>query len=119
MTPKQFVNTKFSIDVLLPSVHTHVPTVQVYKCITQDEEDEVEEPSRETSRKALDIDEDDIDDDDEEAEPIPEGGFACHAVEAQGLPKGAGIPTEVCGCTRSISHVIKLGLVLGVFSVTR
>lgn len=61
----------------------------------QDEEDEVEEPSRQTRSKVLDIDEDDNDDDDEEVYATPEGGFACHAVEAQGLPKGPGIPTEV------------------------
>lgn len=60
----------------------------------QDDE-EVEEMSR---APALDLDEDDDDDDDDEVYNNPEGGFTCHAVVADGLPKGPGIPTEVCCC---------------------
>ena len=45
-------------------------------------------------RKEVDVEEDDEDDDHEYM--TNEGGFVCETVVADGLPKGAGIPTEVC-----------------------
>lgn len=45
-------------------------------------------------RKEVDVEEDDEDDDHEYM--TTEGGFVCETVVADGLPKGAGIPTEVC-----------------------
>lgn len=44
-------------------------------------------------RKKVDVEEDD--DDDDHDYMTPEGGFVCETVVADGLPKGAGIPTEV------------------------
>ena len=44
-------------------------------------------------RKEVDVEEDDEDDDHEYM--TTEGGFVCETVVADGLPKGAGIPTEV------------------------
>ena len=61
----------------------------------QEEEDEVEQIPRQSKSNALDIDDDEADDDDDEEYTNPEGGFQCHAVVADGLPKGPGIPTEV------------------------
>lgn len=58
------------------------------------DEDEEEEIPRTSRSNVLDIDEED-DDDDEEVYNTGDG-FTCHAVVADGLPKGPGIPTEVC-----------------------
>ncbi len=73
---------------------THVAlctTEQIRLDITQDDE-EVAAPVSQR-RKEVDVEEDDEDDDHEYM--TSEGGFVCETVVADGLPKGAGIPTEV------------------------
>lgn len=62
-------------------------------------QDEEEVPAPVSRRgKQMDVEEDD-DDDDEHEYMTPQGGFVCDTVVADGLPKGAGIPTEVQFCS--------------------
>ena len=60
-------------------------------------------PSKGRSR-SVDVEEEDDDDDEDFIDP--EGGFMCHNVVADGLPKGPGIPTEVLPLShcQGISH---------------
>jgi len=67
-------------------------TIEQISWIFAQDEEEVAAPVSQR-RKELDIDEDDEDDDHDYM--TPEGGFVCETVVAYGLPKGAGIPTEV------------------------
>ena len=62
------------------------------------EEEEVSAPV--TRRRKVEIEEDEEDDSDldEHGYMTPEGDFMCGTVVAEGLPKGAGIPTEVRPC---------------------
>ena len=65
----------------------------------EDEEDEEEAPrsrSNSRSRREAEVTQEEDDDFDEDDEHMTEEGeFRCSTVVADGLPKGAGIPTEV------------------------
>ena len=70
---------------------THVALCTYTWTFTQDDEEAAAPVSH--RRKEVDVEEDDEDDDHDYM--TPEGGFTCETVVADGLPKGAGIPTEV------------------------
>lgn len=62
----------------------------------EEEEDEEEEEEAPRSRRKAEVAQEEDDDFDEDDEHMTaEGEFKCSTVVADGLPKGAGIPTEV------------------------
>lgn len=79
----------------LHCAHSTLSDQPCHPCV-QDEEEVAAPVSR--RGKQMDVEEDD-DDDDEHEYMTPQGGFVCDTVVADGLPKGAGIPTEVQNCS--------------------
>ena len=72
---------------------------QFCKSLQEEEEEEEEAPrsrSKSRSRREAEVTQEEDDDFDEDDEHMTqEGDFRCSVVVADGLPKGAGIPTEV------------------------
>lgn len=84
---------------VIASAGTSVSAVRSQSCrsLQEEEEEEEDEAPRSRSRREAEIaqEEDEEFDDDDEEHMTEAGDFRCSTVSADGLPKGAGIPTEV------------------------